>query len=154
MLHRNSAPHALTFTLKGVSYDVPPGEEVNIPAHLAYAVPSRLVPVPGAAADPQEHVETIDALRDRVTKERARADAAEAKIAGAKSEAAQALADLAAERESREGFVSTLRKALSIQPGESILSAIEALKMEAATSPVAPPPKPPPQQAAQPTRNR
>lgn len=154
MLHRNSAPHTLTFSLKGTPYSVPPGEEVNIPAHLAYAVPSRLVPVPGAPADPQENVETIDALRDRVTKERARADAAEQKIAGAKSEAAQALADLAAERESREGFVVSLRKALGIQPGESILSAIEALKMEAVTAPAAPPPKPPAPQPAQPTRNR
>ena len=107
-----------------------------------------------ARPTPQEKAETIDALRDRVTKERARADAAEQKIAGAKSEAAQALADLAAESEKREAFVASLRKALGIQPGESILSAIEALKMEAATTPAAPPPKPLPQQAAQPNRNR
>lgn len=154
MLHRNSAPHTLTFALKGTPYSVPPGDEVNIPAHLAYAVPSRLVPVPGAPADPQEKEETIDALRDRVTKERARADAAEQKIAGAKSEAAQALADLAAESDKREAFVTSVRKALGIGASESILSAIEALKMEAATTPAAPPPKPPPQQPAQPTRNR
>ncbi len=45
MLHRNTAPHALSFRLGGVHYDVPEGGEVDLPARVASAVKSRRLPL-------------------------------------------------------------------------------------------------------------
>lgn len=145
MLHHNHAPHPLTFTLRGVTYAVAAGEEIDIPARVAYAVPASLRPVPGAVREPVEDDASAEVWRGRCAAAVARAERAESAIARAEQGAAIAVDTLAQEREARDGFVAQLREALSIAPAESIFTAIKALRdaaEEAATAPAAAPPKP------------
>lgn len=145
MLHHNHAPHPLTFTLRGVSYVVGAGEEIDIPSRVAYAVPASLRPVPGAVREPVEDDASAEVWRGRCAAAVARAERAESAVARAEQGEAVALDTLAQEREARDGFVAQLREALSIAPAESIFAAIAALRadVEAATAP-APAAKPAP----------
>lgn len=146
MLHHNHAPHPLTFTLRGTPYSVAAGEEIDIPARVAYAVPASLRPVPGAVREEPEE-ETVEVWKRRALAERERADRLGSAVERAEQGERDAAETLAQEREARDGFVSQLREALSIAPAESIFTAIKALRdaaEEAATAPAAPAAKPGP----------
>lgn len=140
MIHHNHAPHPLTFTLRGVTYSVAEGEEIDIPARVAYAVPASLKPVPGAVRETVEDDASAEVWRGRCSAAVARAERAESAIARAEQGEAAAVETLAQEREARDGFVTQLRDALSIAPAESIFAAIAALRDAAEETATAPAP--------------
>lgn len=73
------------FTLRGVEYVVKPGDEVEVPDKLGYAVelmklPLRCTSGPVEDAEKQDEPETLEVWRERALTARRRAESAEAQV--------------------------------------------------------------------------